>query len=64
MRGSIDAAMVANKIYREPNLLAVWIKKNDGKAEKAAYREAFKSANLFPAQYGLAELRSFYRDYS
>jgi hypothetical protein len=64
MRGSIDTAMVAHKIFREPNLLAVWIRKNDGRAEKNAYREAFKSANLFAAQFGLAKLQSFYRDYS
>jgi len=64
MRGSIDTAMVAHKIFREPNLLAVWIRKNDGRAEKNAYKEAFKSANLFPAQFRLAKLQSFYRDYS
>jgi hypothetical protein len=64
MRGSIDTAMVAHKIFREPNLLAVWLRKNDGRAERKAYSDAFKSANLFPAQYGLAELQSFYRDYS
>jgi hypothetical protein len=64
MRGSIDTAMVAHKIFREPNLLAVWLRKDDGNAERKAYREAFKSANLFPAQHGLAELQSFYRDYS
>jgi hypothetical protein len=64
MRGSIDTAMVAHKIFREPNLLVVWLRKNDGKAERMAYKDAFKSANLFPAQHGLAELQSFYRDYS
>jgi hypothetical protein len=64
MRGSIDTAMVAHKIFREPNLLVVWLRKNDGKAERKAYNDAFKSANLFPAQPGLAELQSFYRDYS
>jgi hypothetical protein len=64
MRGSIDTAMTAHKIFRGPNLLAVWLRKNDGKAESKAYNDAFKSANLFPAEYGLGELRSFYRDYS
>jgi hypothetical protein len=64
MRGSIDTAMVAHKIFREPNLLVVWLRKNDGKVEMKTYKEAFKSGNLFPARYGLAELRSFYRDYS
>jgi hypothetical protein len=64
MRGSIDTAMTAHKIFREPSLFAVWVRKNDGKAERKAFEEAFKSANLFPAQYGLEELRSFYRDYS
>jgi hypothetical protein len=62
--GAIDTAMVARKIFREPNLLAVWVRKNDGRAERKAYNDAFKSANLFPAQSGLAELQSFYRDYS
>ena len=64
MRGSIDTAMVAHKICREPNLLAVWLRKDNGNLERKAYKEAFKSATLFPARYGLAELRSFYRDYS
>lgn len=64
MRGSIDTAMVAYKIFREPNMLTVWLRKNDGKVEKKAFKEAFKSANLFPAQYGLVELKSFYSDYS
>ncbi len=64
MRGSIDTAMVAHKMFREPNLLAVWLRKNDGKAERKVYNDAFKSANLFPAQYGLAKLQSFYREYS
>jgi hypothetical protein len=52
MRGSIDTAMVAHKIFREPNLLAVWVRKNDGKAELKEYKKAFKSANLFPVEYG------------
>jgi hypothetical protein len=64
MRGSIDTAMVAHKIFREPNLLSVWARKSDGKTQKNAYRQAFTSANLFPAEYGLTELQSFYRDYS
>ena len=64
MRGSIDTAMVAYKIFREPNLLAVWLRKDDGRTERKVYKEAFKSANLFPAKYGLAELQSFYREYS
>jgi hypothetical protein len=64
MRGSIDSGMIAHKICREPQLLAVWARKNDGKAEAKLFRETFKSANLFPAQYGLDKLQSFYRDYS
>jgi hypothetical protein len=64
MRGSINTGMVAHKIYREPSLLKVWLRKDDGKLERKAFREAFKSANLFPAESGLAELQSFYRDYS
>jgi hypothetical protein len=64
MRGSIETAMVAHKISREPDLLDVWLRRNEGKAEKKACEETFKSANLFPAQYGLAELQSLYRDYS
>jgi len=64
MRGSIETAMVAHKIFREPNLLAVWARMNDGWAERKAYKDLFKSANLFPAQFGLAGLQSFYRDYS
>jgi hypothetical protein len=64
MRGSINTAMVAHKIFREPDLLKVWIRKGDGTAEKRAFDDTFKSGNLFPAQFGLSELQSFYRDYS
>jgi|GEM_PF-3154158 len=64
MRGSIDSGMIAHKIYREPQLLAVWACRNKGKAEEKLFRETFKSANLFPAQYGLDALKPFYRDYS
>lgn len=67
MRGAIDTAVVAHKIFREPHLLKVWAHKNDGKTEEKAYRLAFetnKAANLFPAQSGLAKLHSFYSDYS
>ena len=67
MRGAIDAAVVAHKIFREPHLLKVWVRKNDGKTEKKAYHQAFeanKKISLFPAQYGLSELHSFYSDYS
>lgn len=64
MRGSIDSAMVAHRIFREPRLLAVWARKNDGGAAKKAYADAFKSANLFPAQYGLSKLKAFYGEYS
>ena len=64
MRGSIDSGMIAHKICREPHLLVIWARKNDGKAEAKLFRDTFKSANLFPAQYGLDTLQSFYRDYS
>jgi hypothetical protein len=64
MRGSIDTAMVAYKIFREPKMLTVWLRKDGGRAERKAFRDAFKSTNLFPAQYGVAELKSFYSDYS
>lgn len=64
MRGCIDSGMIAHKIHREPQLLAVWARKNNGKAEAKLFRETFKSANLFPAQYGLDKLQPFYRDYS
>ena len=64
MRGSIDTAMHAHKIFREPKLATVWLRKNDGKAERKAYKEAFRSGSLFPAQCRLAELKSFYGDYS
>jgi len=67
MRSAIDTAVVAHKIYREPNLMPVWLRKDDGKAERRAYKQAFeenKKESLFPAKHGLAELHKFYRDYS
>jgi hypothetical protein len=64
MRGSINTGMVAHKIFREPSLAKVWLHKNDGKAERKAFNAAFKASNLFPPEYGLAELRVFYQEYS
>jgi hypothetical protein len=64
MRGSIETAMTAHKIFREPSLATLWLRKNDGRKEKRAYENEFKSANLFPVEHGLEGLQSFYREYS
>ncbi|PYP93743.1 MAG: hypothetical protein DMG65_00155 [Candidatus Angelobacter sp. Gp1-AA117] len=67
MRSCIDTGVVAHKLYREPNLIPVWLRKDQGKAEKKAYKaafETFKEQGLFPVAYGLSELYSYYRDYS
>lgn len=64
MRGSIDSAMVAYKIFREPNALAIWLHKNDDKKKLKEFRDTFNTGNLFPSRLGLSELKSFYSDYS
>jgi hypothetical protein len=67
VRSSIETAVQAHKIRREPALALVWSRKGRGKKENEAYREAFernKKDSLFPAEHGLRELHQYYGDYS
>jgi hypothetical protein len=67
MRTSIDAAVIAHKIHREPKLAAVWLQKDRGPLEKKAYKQAFEThrqKSMFPQEHGLADLYKFYCAYS
>jgi hypothetical protein len=67
VRTSIDAAVIAHKIYREPKLAVVWLRKDTGPQEKKAYKQAFEThreKSMFPKEHGLAELYKFYCAYS
>lgn len=67
VRTSIDAAVIAYKLHREPNLMKVWLNKDKGLNELKEYRKSFENdrkANLFPDGHGLEELYKMYRFYS
>ncbi len=67
VRSSIETAVQAHKIWREPKLALVWAKKGDGPQEQKAYQAAFEShkkESLFPVEHGLRELYTYYGDYS
>jgi len=67
VRSSIETAVQAHKIWRQPKLASVWIKKHDGPQEEKAYKAAFefyKKESLFPVEHGLRELYAYYGDYS
>jgi hypothetical protein len=67
VRSSIEAAVQAHKIRRQPELALVWANKDHGKQEYEAYRNAFerkKKESLFPREHGLLELHQYYADYS
>jgi hypothetical protein len=67
IRSSIESAVQAHKIGREPNLALVWMRKDNSPADKKAYKKAFeehKRESLFPAQHGLDALYSYYCSYS
>jgi hypothetical protein len=67
VRSSIETAVQAHKIRRQPELALVWANKDHGKQEFEAYRNAFernKKQSLFPREHGLLELHQYYSNYS
>ena len=67
LRSGIEAVAHAHKLGREPHLLEIWAKKNDGLQEKKDFEREFlanKKSTLFPAQLGLAELHEYWSNYS
>jgi len=67
VRSSIESAVQAHKIHREPKLALVWARRDDSPASKKAYKRAFdeyKQEALFPARHGLDGLYGYYRNYS
>ncbi len=67
LRGAIEPVAHAHKIVREPNLLKVWLDKDEGKQQAEAFKEAFerkKKTSLFPPQDGLDKLHHYYSQYS
>ena len=67
LRSGIESTAYAHKLFREPHLTVVWLDKDEGPAEKKAYRKAFeenKGESLFPTQHGLRVLHKFWSDYS
>lgn len=53
-RSAIDVAVIAHKISREPKLVEVFMRRDEGKVHMEAFNDAFirnKKVNLFPDQY-------------
>jgi hypothetical protein len=56
LRGGIESVAQANKIYHEPHLVEVWLKRDQDKSSLDAYRSAFereKKTGLFAGLPGL-----------
>src|SRR5260370_15584384 len=67
LRGGVEAVAQAHKIPREPQLAAVWSNKEKGEPESLSVKQAFefnKATSLFPAEYGLGELFTYWRQFS
>jgi hypothetical protein len=67
LRGAIESVAHAHKIIREPQLLKVWVEKDDGKQQSEAFKRAFvreKKAELFPPVAGLDKLHEYYSRFS
>lgn len=67
-RAAIEAAAIAHKIHREPALGTVFLRKDDGKAELEAFKDAFerkKKENLFPERFPfLVNMHESYKRFS
>jgi hypothetical protein len=59
LRVGIESVAFAHKIHRSPTMAEVWLSKDDGKAEKQAFKKAFedcKRTSLFSGTAALVEL--------
>lgn len=67
-RAAIESAAVAHKLHREPQLAEVWLRKDDGRPQMQAFKDAFerdKKNNLFPDRFAfLAQLHILYSQFS
>jgi hypothetical protein len=67
LRDGIEAVAHAHKILKEPSTAGVaWSEKHQGKAQKTAYNKIFEEAkkdNLFPDEFGLRELHTYYAQF-
>jgi hypothetical protein len=67
LRDGIEAVAHAHKILKEPSSAgAAWSEKHQGKAQKTAYNKIFeenKKDNLFPDEYGLHKLHTYYAQF-
>ena len=67
LRSGIESVVYAHKMCREPHLVEVWSRKDDGPTEAEAVKNAFernKKESLFPATHGLDKLHRYYSQFS
>lgn len=61
MRGAIESAAFANKLYNEPDKAKIWMDGCHGKAQKVAYEKAFKQRRKEKMFSGNPNLGALYK---
>lgn len=64
LRGAIESVAQANKIYRKPQLLEVWLRKGDDKSSLDAYRKVFERSKKTGLFDGLPSLHHYWSHFS
>jgi len=67
LRSGIESVAHACKILRQPELAEVWLDKDEGPAQRKAFKKAFeerKREALFPSQQRVGTLYQFWSQYS
>lgn len=67
LRSAIESVAHAHKTLREPNLIKVWVEKDDGSTQRKEFEKHFlhdKKQNLFPREHALEKLHEYWSQYS
>lgn len=67
LRSAIESVAHAHKTLREPNLIRVWVEKDDGSTQRKEFEKHFlhdKKQNLFPREHGFEKLHEYWSQYS
>lgn len=64
LRGAIESVAQANRIYREPHLVEVWLKRDEDKSSLDAYRNVFERAKKTGLFAGLPGLHHYWTQFS
>jgi len=67
MRGAIESAVFAEKLYRHPELVKVWMSRREGETEKKEFEKHFRAnrkKNMFTGKPELDKLHGFWVQWS